>query len=175
MLANRAVARLPLMRALSSAAAAAPPSGLMPRQAPAGRDVAEECDYRIRPGTDYAVARAKAFAPHADALWMETAKPILAQAADFAAGVKAAFPDKKLAYNLSPSFNWDSEGLFDSDAKIESYTGDLAALGYVWQFITLAGFHSNGLVTHNFVQDYATRGMLAYVEGIQRMERTQQR
>ena len=132
---------------------------------------AREGYYRIQAGTDYAIARAKAFAPHADLLWMETAKPLLGQAADFAAGVKAEFPDQMLAYNLSPSFNWDAEGVFDGDAAIESYTGDLARLGFVWQFITLAGFHSNGLATHNFVQEYKDRGMLGYVETIQREER----
>ena len=102
---------------------------------------------------------------------METATPDVQQARDFARNVRADFPDQMLAYNLSPSFNWDAEGVFDGDAAIESYTGDLARLGFVWQFITLAGFHSNGLATHNFVQEYAKRGMGAYVEMIQREER----
>ncbi|KAH8050697.1 isocitrate lyase [Aureococcus anophagefferens] len=117
---------------------------------------AREGYYRIQAGTDYAIARARAFAPHADLLWMETAKPLLGQAADLPRG---------------PSFNWDADGVFDGDAAIESYTGDLARLGFVWQFITLAGFHSNGLATHNFVQEYKDRGMLGYVETIQREER----
>ena len=115
------------------------------------------------------VARANAYAPHADLIWMETAKPILSQAAGFAQRVHEKHPGKMLAYNLSPSFNWDAAGM--SDKEIESFTGDLAAHGFVWQFITLAGFHSNGLMTHNFVQEYAKRGMGAYVEMIQREER----
>jgi len=100
---------------------------------------------------------------------METAKPILSQAQEFASGVHSYFPGKMLAYNLSPSFNWDAAGM--GDAQIESFTGDLGRLGYVWQFITLAGFHSNGLISHQFVEGFAERGMGAYVEMIQRQER----
>jgi len=76
-----------------------------------------------------------------------------------------------LAYNLSPSFNWDAAGM--TDKEIESFTGDLGRRGFVWQFITLAGFHSNGLISHEFVNGYAERGMGAYVEMIQRREREQ--
>jgi len=100
---------------------------------------------------------------------METAKPILSQAQVFAHAVHETFPGKMLAYNLSPSFNWDAAGM--SDAQIEAFTNELGKRGFVWQFITLAGFHSNGLVTHNFVQEYAKRGMGAYNEMIQREER----
>lgn len=100
---------------------------------------------------------------------METAKPILSQAEQFARGVHTFFPGKMLAYNLSPSFNWDAAGM--SDAQIEAFTGELAKRGFVWQFITLAGFHSNGLIAHQFVEGYAERGMGAYVEMIQRQER----
>ena len=124
-------------------------------------------------GSGHCVARANAYAPHADLIWMETAKPILSQAAGFAQRVHEKHPGKMLAYNLSPSFNWDAAGM--SDKEIESFTGDLAAHGFVWQFITLAGFHSNGLMTHNFVQEYAKRGMGAYVEMIQREERRTER
>ena len=74
-----------------------------------------------------------------------------------------------LAYNLSPSFNWDAAGM--SDGQISSFISDLAKLGFTWQFITLGGFHSNALITDNFAKDYAKRGMLAYVEKIQREER----
>jgi len=74
-----------------------------------------------------------------------------------------------LAYNLSPSFNWDAAGM--SDAEIEAFTGDLGKRGFVWQFITLAGFHSNGLIAHQFTNGYAEKGMGAYVEMIQRQER----
>ena len=83
--------------------------------------------------------------------------------------IRDRHPNKMLAYNLSPSFNWDAAGM--SDAQIEAFTGELGKAGFVWQFITLAGFHSNGLMTHNFVQEYAKRGMGAYVEMIQREER----
>ena len=120
---------------------------------------AREGYYRLDKGVDLCVARAKAYAPHADLIWMETAKPILAQAQEFAAEVHKAYPGKLLAYNLSPSFNWDG-GVFDNDTQIEAFTGDLGKAGFVWQFITLAGFHSNGLMTHNFVQEYAKRGSM---------------
>jgi len=130
---------------------------------------AREGYYRLDNGLELCVARAEAYAPYADLLWMETAKPILSQAQEFAHAVHKTFPGKMLAYNLSPSFNWDAAGM--SDESIEGFTGALAKSGFVWQFITLAGFHSNGLATHSFVQDYATRGMRAYVEMIQREER----
>ena len=100
---------------------------------------------------------------------METAKPILAQADEFAKAVHSAYPGKMLAYNLSPSFNWDAAGM--TDKQIEAFTNELGQRGFVWQFITLAGFHSNGLITHNFVKEYASRGMGAYTEMIQREER----
>jgi len=130
---------------------------------------AREGYYRLDNGVELATARAKAYAPHADLIWMETAKPILSQAEQFAKAVHASYPNKMLAYNLSPSFNWDAAGM--TDAQIESFTDELGKRGFVWQFITLAGFHSNGLVTHNFVQEYAKRGMGAYNEMIQREER----
>ena len=116
-----------------------------------------------------AIARAKAYAPHADLLWMETAKPILSQAEEFAAGVHAAYPGKMLAYNLSPSFNWDAAGM--TEQQMEAFTGELGRRGFVWQFITLAGFHADGLITHQFTEGYAERGMHAYVNMIQRAER----
>merc|ERR1719305_163999 len=130
---------------------------------------AREGYYRLDKGIDLCVARAKAYAPHADLIWMETAKPILSQAQQFAGAVRAAHPNKMLAYNLSPSFNWDAAGM--DDREIEAFTGELGKSGFVWQFITLAGFHSNGLATHKFVREYATRGMGAYVDMIQREER----
>ena len=131
---------------------------------------AREGYYRLDKGVDLCVARAKAYAPHADLIWMETAKPILGQAQEFATAVHKKYPGKLLAYNLSPSFNWDG-GVFNNDTEIEAFTGELGRSGFVWQFITLAGFHSNGLMTHNFVQEYAKRGMGAYVEMIQREEK----
>jgi len=130
---------------------------------------AREGYYRIQPGTDMAISRARAWAPYADLIWMETARPTISQARAFARGVHAVHPGKKLAYNLSPSFNWDAAGM--NDDQIESFTDDLAKLGYVWQFITLAGLHTNGLAMHNFVEAYATTGMKAYNNMIQREER----
>ena len=73
-----------------------------------------------------------------------------------------------LAYNLSPSFNWDASGMTDS--QIASFNDDLGRLGYVWQFITLAGFHSNGLIVTELARDFGDRGMIAFVENIQRKE-----
>ena len=125
--------------------------------------------YRVVEATEYCIARSIAFAPYADLLWMETKKPMLAQAKEFAAGVLAAHPYAKLAYNQSPSFNWDAAGM--TDAEMETFIFDLAKLGFCWQFITLAGFHCNAVSIDMFAADYAKRGMLAYVERIQRVER----
>jgi len=125
--------------------------------------------YRIKGSTEYCIQRAIAFAPYADAIWMETAKPIRSQAEQFAREVKAAVPHQMLAYNLSPSFNWDASGM--SDKEMESFVWDLAKLGYVWQFITLAGFHSDALGIDLFAREYKTRGAAAYVQLIQREER----
>ena len=91
--------------------------------------------YRYEGGTKCAINRAVAFAPYADLLWMETKKPILLQAQEFAAGVHSAYPGKWLCYNLSPSFNWDAAGL--GEKEMESYIWQLGKLGFVWQFITV--------------------------------------
>jgi isocitrate lyase len=91
--------------------------------------------YRYQGGTRCAINRAIAFAPYADLLWMETKSPILAQAKEFAAGVHAAVPGQWLAYNLSPSFNWDAAGLGEKD--MQAYVWELGKLGFVWQFITV--------------------------------------
>lgn len=91
--------------------------------------------YRYQGGTQCAINRAVAFAPYADLLWMETKSPILAQAKEFAAGVHAARPGHWLAYNLSPSFNWDAAGLGEKD--MQAYVWQLGKLGFVWQFITV--------------------------------------
>jgi len=125
--------------------------------------------YRVTEGTTYSIARSIAFAPYADILWMETKKPGKKQAQEFAEGVLRVHPHAKLAYNLSPSFNWDAAGM--TDDEICTYIDDLGKMGYVWQFITLAGFHCNAASIDRFAADYAKRGMLAYVEGIQRVER----
>merc|ERR1719343_449902 len=92
--------------------------------------------YRIKGSNEFCIQRAIAWAPYADSVWMETGKPILSQAQQFAREVRAAVPHQMLSYNLSPSFNWDSSGM--TDAQMESFVWDLAKLGFCWQFITLA-------------------------------------
>ncbi|KAF5369570.1 hypothetical protein D9758_002572 [Tetrapyrgos nigripes] len=125
--------------------------------------------YRYQGGTQCAINRAVAFAPYADLLWMETKKPILEQAREFAAGVHTVRPGHWLAYNLSPSFNWDAAGLGPNE--MQSFVWELGKLGFVWQFITLGGLHSNGYISDLFAKEYAKTGMKAYVELIQRKER----
>jgi len=153
----------------------------LPQMQKAAKDMGLECFfdweaaravegyYRIKGSTAYCIRRAIAFAPYADAIWMETGKPILSQAQEFAAKVRAAVPHQMLAYNLSPSFNWDASGM--TDAQMESFIWDLAKLGFCWQFITLAGFHCDALSIDNFAKAYQTRGAAAYVQLIQREER----
>lgn len=125
--------------------------------------------YRYQGGTQCAVNRGVAFAPYADMLWMETKSPILAQAREFAAGVHKERPGHWLAYNLSPSFNWDAAGMGTKEMK--DFVWELGKLGFVWQFITLAGLHSNAYISDLFAQNFAKEGMKAYVELIQRKER----
>ncbi|EPQ29020.1 uncharacterized protein PFL1_03310 [Pseudozyma flocculosa PF-1] len=125
--------------------------------------------YRYQGGTQCAINRGIAFGPYADLLWMETKSPILAQAKEFAEGVKAARPQQWLAYNLSPSFNWDAAKL--STDQMKSYVWDLGKLGFVWQFITLGGLHSNAYISDLFARGFAQEGMKAYVELVQRKER----
>ncbi|TFY61279.1 hypothetical protein EVJ58_g4609 [Rhodofomes roseus] len=125
--------------------------------------------YRYQGGTQCAVNRAIAFAPYADLLWMETKKPIYTQAKEFADGVHAVYPQQWLAYNLSPSFNWEAAGLTTQDMK--AFVWELGKLGFCWQFITLAGLHSNAYINDLFAKAFAQEGMKAYVELIQRRER----
>ena len=147
--------------------------------------------YRYQGGTQCAINRAVAYAPYADLLWMETKSPILAQAKEFAEGVRSECPGQWLAYNLSPSFNWDAAGLNAGDMK--DYVWQLGKLGFVWQFITvrpllnyrpvpcitesdklvlqLGGLHSNAYISDLFAKAYSKEGMKAYVELIQRKER----
>lgn len=125
--------------------------------------------YRFKGSVDAAIIRGWAFAPHADLIWMETASPDLAECTKFAGGIKSKHPEIMLAYNLSPSFNWDGSGMTDEEMK--DFIPRIAKLGFCWQFITLAGFHADALVVDTFAKDYARRGMLAYVERIQREER----
>ena len=126
----------------------------------------DEGFYRIAGGIDYAIARALAYAPYADLLWCETSTPDLDQAWRFALAIHARYPGKLLAYNCSPSFNWRKH--LDSQT-IARFQDDLANMGYRFQFITLAGFHSLSLASFNLAHDYAVRGMTAYA-GVQRQE-----
>ncbi|KAI5795039.1 isocitrate lyase [Geopyxis carbonaria] len=123
--------------------------------------------YRYRGGTAAAIMRGVAYAPYADLIWMESAKPDYAQAVAFAHGVHAAYPEQKLAYNLSPSFNWKSAM---PAAEQETYIARLAALGYCWQFITLAGLHTTALASDTFAKAFAARGMQAYGALVQEPE-----
>jgi isocitrate lyase len=95
--------------------------------------------YRVREGIDQAIARAVSYAPYVDLLWCETSEPNLAEAKRFAEGVHKAHPDKLLAYNCSPSFNWKKKL---DDTTIARFQQELGAMGYKFQFITLAGFHA---------------------------------
>lgn len=125
--------------------------------------------YRFKGSVMAAIVRGWSFAPHADLIWMETASPDLVECTKFAEGVKSMHPEIMLAYNLSPSFNWDASGM--TDGQMKEFIPRIAKLGYCWQFITLAGFHADALVIDTFAKDFARRGMLAYVERIQREER----
>jgi len=125
--------------------------------------------YRIKGSTEFCIQRAIAWTPYADAIWMETGKPIYSQAKQFATEVRAAVPHQMLSYNISPSFNWDASGM--TDAEMETFIFDLAKLGFCWQFITLAGFHCDALSIDLFAREYAKRGAGAYVQLIQREER----
>ncbi len=115
----------------------------------------------VRAGLEAAIHRALAYAPYADLLWFETSRPDLEEAERFARAVHARYPDKLLAYNCSPSFHWRRH--LDPHA-IEGFQEALAALGYRFQFVTLAGFHALCASTFRLAHDYARRGMAAYVD-----------
>ena len=115
----------------------------------------------MRPGIESAIARALAYAPYADMLWCETSTPDLDEARDFAEAVHAEFPGKLLAYNCSPSFNWKKSL---DDATIATFQKELGAMGYRFQFITLAGFHSLNASMFDLAKGYAAEGMTAYVK-----------
>ena len=115
--------------------------------------------YRIRNGLNSAIARGLAYAPHADLIWCETSEPSLEEARRFADGIHAEFPEKMLAYNCSPSFNWKKKL---DDATIAKFQRELAAMGYKFQFITLAGFHALNLSMFELARGYKENGMTAY-------------
>jgi isocitrate lyase len=117
--------------------------------------------YETRPGIDTVLARGHAYAPYADLLWVESSEPDIELARTFAESIHREFPGKKLAYNCSPSFNWKSH-LDDSD--IAKFQRELAAMGYAFQFITLAGFHALNHSMFTLAKDYSERHMSAYVE-----------
>jgi isocitrate lyase len=117
--------------------------------------------YKTRKGLDQAVSRGLAYAPYADLVWCETGKPDLAFARAFAEAIHARFPGKLLAYNCSPSFNW-KQNL--DDATIAKFQRELAAMGYRFQFITLAGFHALNYSMFHLAHGYARRQMSAFVE-----------
>ncbi len=121
----------------------------------------EEGFYGIRPGIETAIARGRAYAPHADLVWCETSTPDLKQARQFAEGVLSEHPDALLAYNCSPSFNWRAKL---DEATIAKFQNELGAMGYKFQFVTLAGFHALNLSMWKLARGYKDRQMAAYSE-----------
>jgi len=121
--------------------------------------------YCIRGGLDSAIARAIAYAPYADLIWCETSEPSLEEARRFADAVHEKFPGKMLAYNCSPSFNWKKKL---DEATIARFQKELAGMGYKFQFVTLAGFHSLNLSMFDLAQGYKETGMQAYSQLQQR-------
>ena len=121
----------------------------------------EEGFHRVRGGLESAIARGLAYAPYADLIWCETSTPDLGQAREFQQAIHEKFPGKLLAYNCSPSFNWKRNL---DDATIAKFQDELGAMGYKFQFITLAGFHSLNHGMFELARDYAQNGMAAYTK-----------
>jgi len=117
--------------------------------------------YRLISGIETAIARGLAYAPYADLVWCETSTPNLSQARQFAEAIRRQFPNKLLAYNCSPSFNWKKHL---DDATIAKFQRELAAMGYKFQFVTLAGFHALNFGMFELARKYKTGGMAAYSE-----------
>ena len=117
--------------------------------------------YRVRCGVEQGISRGLAYAPYADLIWMETSNPDLEHARRFAEGIHAKFPGKLLAYNCSPSFNWAARL---SVSEMETFHKELAAMGYKFQFITLAGFHALNTSMFELARAYKQRGMAGYSE-----------
>ncbi len=131
-------------------------------------DRTSEGFYRVKPGIDQAISRGLAYAPYADLLWCETAKPCLDEAKKFADAIHAKFPGKLLAYNCSPSFNWKKNL---DDATIAKFQRELGAMGYKYQFITLAGIHNMWYNMFELAHAYSgDEGMKHYVEMVQEPE-----
>lgn len=123
--------------------------------------------YRVKGCFEYAVHRHKYFAEYADMLWTETKKANIKDA-EFISSILDVHPNKFLCYNLSPSFNWSKSGM--TDKEIGNFIKNLGELGFSWSFITLAGFHLDGLASFRFAKSYKEEGMLAYVRDIQRKQ-----
>lgn len=121
----------------------------------------DEGFYKVRNGMESPIARGLAYAPYCDLIWCETGKPDLDEAREFAEAIHAEFPGKKLAYNCSPSFNWSAHL---DDATISVFQKELGAMGYAFQFITLAGFHALNASMFELAKGYATDGMTSYVK-----------
>ena len=117
--------------------------------------------YKVRNGIEPCIERAKAYAPYADLIWMETGTPDLELAKKFAEAVKAEYPDQMLAYNCSPSFNWRKHL---DDETIAKFQKELGAMGFKFQFITLAGFHALNYSMFDLAHGYARKQMTAYVD-----------
>ena len=132
----------------------------------------DEGFYKFKNGIEACIARGLAYAPYADLLWFETSTPDIAQAKKFADAIHAKFPGQMLAYNCSPSFNWRK---FLSEEECETFQRELGELGYKFQFITLAGFHSVNLATFELAEAYKARGMAGYSEMQQREFAAQER
>ena len=138
-------------------------SDIDPRDAPFILDQPRSSEgfYYIQNGVETAIARGLAYAPYADMVWCETSHPDLEQAKRFAEGIHAKFPEKALAYNCSPSFNW--KGNLNA-STIANFQQELAAMGYKFQFVTLAGFHALNLGMFDLAISYRKRGMSAYAD-----------
>jgi len=142
-----------------------------------GQPVFWDCDlprtregyYHFAAGTEGAIKRLLAFAPYSDLLWLETNKPDLERARYFARKIREKYPGKWLVYNLSPSFNWSHHGFTKADLK--NFVWELAKEGFVFQPCSLAGLHSNAVVSAELAARFKEEGMLAYVELIQEKER----
>lgn len=119
----------------------------------------QEGFYRMKGGFECAIARGLAYAPYADLIWCETSTPSLDDAKRFAEAIKKKFPDQMLAYNCSPSFNWAKHM---DEGAMAKFQGELGAMGYKYQFITLAGYHNLSLTTFNLAKGYARDGMKTY-------------
>ncbi|VDM28893.1 unnamed protein product [Toxocara canis] len=127
----------------------------------AGRTTEGFCRLKNETALKYCIERAISYAPYCDLIWMETSHPTLSDAKEFAEGVRKVYPDKLFAYNCSPSFNWRKHL---RPVDLEKFQKELGAMGFKYQFITLAGFHCNSFSVYDLARKYRERGMAAYSE-----------